>query len=36
VTETDTPFCNLYVLMQERMGVSIESVGDSAGKVELA
>ena len=34
-TPKDTPLCNLYVSMLERMNVPVESFGDSTGKVEL-
>jgi hypothetical protein len=34
-TAKDTPLCNLYVAMLERMGVQVESFGDSTGKIEL-
>lgn len=32
----NTPLCNLYVSMLERMGTPVESFGDSKGKLELA
>ena len=32
----NTPLCNLYVSMLERMGTPVGSFGDSSGKLELA
>lgn len=31
----DTPMCNLYLAMMERMGVTIPRFGDSTGKLDL-
>ena len=31
-----TPLCNLYVPMLERMGVDVESFGDSSGSIDLS
>jgi len=33
--EKDTPLCNLYVSMLERMGTPVESFGDSNGALEI-
>lgn len=33
--ERDTPLCNLYLSLLERMGVERESFGDSTGKLDL-
>jgi hypothetical protein len=31
---TDTPVTNLYLSMLDRMGVEVEKLGDSAGRLE--
>ena len=30
----ETPMCNLFITMMDRMGVHVEHFGDSTGKVE--
>jgi hypothetical protein len=32
----ETPLCNLYLSMLDRMGAPVESFGDSTGPLELA
>jgi hypothetical protein len=31
----DTPLCNLYVSMLEKMGTPVESFGDSTGALQI-
>ncbi|MGH9783345.1 MAG: DUF1552 domain-containing protein, partial [Terriglobia bacterium] len=31
----DTPMANLYLTLLDKLGVSVESLGDSTGKLEL-
>ncbi|MEP6714147.1 MAG: DUF1552 domain-containing protein [Terriglobia bacterium] len=34
VTRRETPMCNLYLTMMDRMGVNVEHFGDSTGRLE--